>query len=315
MNARPLVTVCVATYNQHGMIEQCLRSILHQEAAADTIVLVGDDASSDGTADVVDALVREYGPVLRHYRRDANLGPYANMCDLLARAEGDFIARVDGDDFWLPGKLQRQLDVLQGNPDCAAVYTNAITVDPDGARRGLFNDVGDRRFDLAELLARGNVLNNSSVLFRAEHIPGWIARPDQIDFQVHLWLARRGWLYHLGEPLAAYRVGGQASLTAASGDRVRELYWQAIQSVPRELISDHDYACAIADFLRRVLFRSAKARDARLTCAWARCVYSASPYGRVRTTNLVAANVLRAVAKMFVGQVVPGNRSQVLYRR
>lgn len=315
MTARPRVTVCVATYNQRGLIEQCLRSILDQDASADSVVLVGDDASTDGTADVVDALVREYGPALRLYRREANLGAYRNMCDLLDRAEGDFIARVDGDDFWLPGKLQRQLDVLQSDPGCVAVYTNALLVDPNGVHRGLFNDVGDRRIELADLLRHGNVLNNSSVLFRAEHMAGWVLRPDQIDFQVHLWLARRGWLYHLGEPLAAYRVGVGTSLVSASGERVRELYWQAIQSVPKDLVGDEAYARGLADFLRRVLFRAARLRDPALVRAWAGRVYGDSPYGRIRTTALVASNVLGMLARMLAARLGPGDRRRVLYRR
>ena len=49
------------------------------------------------------------------------------MRDLIARADGEFIARTDGDDYWLPGKLQRQLEYLLAHPDCAAVYTNAIS--------------------------------------------------------------------------------------------------------------------------------------------------------------------------------------------
>src|SRR5690606_33959180 len=126
----------------------------------------------------------------------------------------------------------------------SAVYTNAITVDSAGVQHGRFNDVRDERIDLPNLLRTGNVLNNSSVLFRAEHVHGWVARVDQIDFQVHLWLAQRGWLYHLGAPLSAYRVGSAASLVTASNERVRELYWQAIQSVPRHLVSEDDFAHA-----------------------------------------------------------------------
>ena len=96
------------------------------------------------------------------------------MRELLLRAQGDYVARVDGDDYWLPGKLARQIAYLQTHPHCTAVYTNAVTVDESGRYIGLFNDIGDARLTLANLLRRGNALNNSSVLFRAVNTVGWI---------------------------------------------------------------------------------------------------------------------------------------------
>lgn len=309
------MTVCVVTYNQRTFIETCLRSILDQEVDADLCVLVGDDGSTDGTSEVIEALAAQYGERLHHFRREPNLGAKENMCDLLHRADGEFVARVDGDDYWLPGKLARQLDYLARHPACSAVYSNAITVDEIGARLGLFNDLGDVRLELPTLLQRGNVLNNSSVLFRAANLPLWADNSDQLDYQVHLSQALRGWLGHIGEPLAAYRVATQGSMVASSNERVRELYWQAIQSVPRDAVSDDDYAHGLADFLRRVFFRSVATRDPGLLRTWSAHVYAASPYGRARTTALVAANILRMTGKMLAARIpFSGHEKNVLYR-
>src|SRR6185437_7332158 len=123
-------------------------------------VLVGDDASDDGTSEIVAALAVECPSAVRHLRRPLRMGSFENMRDLIARADGEYIAHVDGDDFWFPGKLARQLAFLQAHPDCAAVYTNAVTIGTDGSQIGLFNDVRDARFELATLLHRGNFLNN-----------------------------------------------------------------------------------------------------------------------------------------------------------
>lgn len=311
---RPRLCVCVVTYNQRDYIETCLRSILDQTVDADMRVVVGDDGSTDGTSDIIQALAAGYGPRLVHLRRERNLGPFGNMLDLLARADGEFIARVDGDDYWRPGKLARQLAYLQRHPDCSAVYTNALTVDEGGRALGLFNDLGDARLDLATLLRRGNALNNSSVLYRAKHGTGW-HEGEQIDYQIHLWLARHGWLGHIGEPLAGYRVSTQGSLVLSANERIRTLYWQAIQSVPRELVSDDDYAHGIADFLRRVLFRSIRMRDPLLFRTWAKRIYAASPYGAVRTTAFVAIAILRMVGKMLAARLsFSGRCRNILYR-
>ncbi len=317
--SRPLINVCVVTFNQRDLIETCLRSIVDQPVDAEVRVLVGDDASNDGTSEIVARLASEYPDRIQHLRREPRLGGFANMRDLITRADGDFVARVDGDDYWLPGKLARQLAFLQAHPDCAAVYTNAITVDGSGNRVGLFNDVGDGHFDLAAILRRGNFLNNSSVLFRVAGRQAWLDVAElQIDYRVHLWHARHGWLGHVGEPLAAYRVDSPGSMVSGMNDRVRELYWEAIQSVPRELVSDEDYAHGLADFLRRVFFRAVRTRQPRLFRAWRKRVLEASPCGALRMDALMLDSILRITAKEAAGRFrhdANGQRLRVLYRR
>jgi glycosyltransferase involved in cell wall biosynthesis len=317
--SRPTVSVCIVTCNQPDLIAQCVRSVLEQQADADVTILVGDDASDDGTSEIVASLAAEHPCRIRHIRHEPRVGAFANMRDLIARADGDFVARVDGDDYWLPGKLQRQVDYLQAHPDCAAVYTNAITMDEGGKRIGLFNDVGDARFDLAAMLRRGNFLNNSSVLFRDAGRNAWLdVDVPQIDYRVHLWHAQRGWIGHIGEPLAAYRVATQGSMVSGMNERVRELYWEAIQSVPHERVSDGDYARGIADFLRRVFFRALRTRQSQLLRDWHARVLAASPYGGLRTNALALASILRIAWKEAAGRFkrdADGQRVRVLYRR
>lgn len=317
--SRPIVTVCIVTCNQRDFIETCVRSVADQKVDAELHILVGDDASNDGTSEIVEGLAREYPSSVQYLHREQRMGGFANMRDLISRAEGEFVARVDGDDHWLPGKLQRQLSFLQANPGCAAVYTNAITIDEKDARIGLFNDVGDACFDLAAMLRRGNFLNNSSVLFRYAGRQAWLDVTElQIDYRVHLWHARHGWLGHIGEPLVAYRVNTQGSMVSGMNERVRELYWQAIQSVPRELVSDGDYAHGVADFLRRVFFRAVRTRQPQLFRAWRKRAIGASPWGALRMDALTLASIGRITAKEIAGYFrrgTDGRRLRILYRR
>lgn len=313
--SRPLISVCVTTYNQRDFIEVCLRSILEQQVDADMEILVGDDASNDGTSEVIAGLVQQYGDRLQHVLRNPNIGALHNMCDLIERAQGDFIARVDGDDYWLAGKLSQQLSYLHSNPKCTAVFSNAITVDEAGRWLGHFNDAGDTQLDLATLLRQGNVLNNSSLLFRRNNRYAWLDAPDLIDYQLHMELARNGRLGHIAQPLAAYRVNTQGSMVASSNAYVRQLYWQAIMSVPRDAVSDADFAHGLADFLRRVAFRALRTRDAALLRQWATPVYAASPYGTLRTTALVVCNIARMAGKMLLAHLPFSRREKnVLYR-
>lgn len=312
---QPSVTVCVVTCNQRAFIASCLRSILVQQANVELNLLVGDDASDDGTSEIIQQLAIEHPGRIVHLRRDRRLGAMANMRDLMTRAEGDYIARTDGDDCWLPGKLQRQLEYLGQSPDCAAVYTNAITLDEAGNHIGLFNDVGDAQFDLPAMLRRGNFLNNSSMLMRAAGRRAWLdLDAPQIDYRVHLWHARHGLLGHIGEPLTAYRVNTRGSMVATSNEHVRGLYWQAIQSVPRELVTNEDYARGIADFLRRVCFRALSTRNLALLRDWSKVVFAASPYGWSRTLALVLGSIVRMAGKLAAAQVAARTSPPVLYR-
>lgn len=316
---KPTIAVCIVTYNQRDYIGSCLRSVAEQVVDAELRILVGDDASTDGTSAIVAQLAAEFPARIYNIRREPNVGVFANLRDLITRANGDYIAVVDGDDYWLPGKLARQLAYLRTHPDCTAVYTNAITVDEQGNRIGLFNDAGDARLDLAALLRNGNFLNNSSGLIRAAGRQGWLDVPGpQIDYRVHLWHARHGWLGHIAEPLTAYRVNTHGSMVGTMNDQVREWYWQAIQSVPRELVSDDDYAHGLADFLRRVFFRAVRTRRPQLFRTWRKRVIEASPYGSLRMDALTLAAILRITAKEAVGRFrhdASGRRLRVMYRR
>jgi glycosyltransferase involved in cell wall biosynthesis len=309
----------VTTFNQQGYIGACLESLLPQAADCDAEILVGDDCSADGTSEIVASLAAAHPTLITHVRHSPRLGSAANTKSLLSQCTGDCIARVDGDDYWLPGKLARQLDYLDAHPDCSAVYTNAITIDESGRPFGLFNDAGDARFDLAALLRRGNFLNNSSVVFRRQSIAPWLATDGPlIDYRAHLLHARFGYVAQIGEPLTAYRVDANGSMVAGMNDKVRELYWEAIMSAPRDAVRDRDFALGLADFLRRVAFRAVRTRDGALLSHWGRRVFDASPYGRSRTAALALASILRMVVKGAAGALrrdAHGSRQRVLYRR
>jgi len=315
----PRVSICVTTFNQHRYIGECLESLLAQASECDAEILVGDDCSDDGTSELILGLASAHPALITHIRHAPRLGASLNTKALLTRCVGEYVARLDGDDYWLPGKLGRQVEYLDTHPDCSAVYTNAITTDEVGNRMGLFNDVGDSRFDLAALLRHGNFLNNSSVLFRRQSIAPWVAIDGAlIDYRAHLLHARFGYVAQLGESLTAYRVNAQGSMVAGMNDKVRELYWEAILSVPRDRISDQDFALGIADFLRRVAFRAARTRNWQLLRDWAKRVFAVSPYGRMRTGLLTSASILRILGKETVGvfrKDADGKRQHVLYRR
>lgn len=317
--SHPLVSVIMLAYNHGNYIAKAIEGVLSQANLFPIELLIGEDCSTDATREIAVHYQKLNAGIVRVITADTNVGSLANSRRVLAAARGDFIAYLDGDDYWLPGKLEKQLTFLRSNACCAAVYTNALTMDRQGNHVGVFNDAGDLRIDLAGLLSHGNFFCNSSMVYRASArtVLLEITQPS-IDFQAHLTLARLGWLAQLGEPLTVYRINSSGSMVAQANDHVRELYWQAIQSVPRELVSDAAYASGIADFLRRVFFRAVHKWRWSLLQKWAPRVCSASPYGRSRTLLLTCCSIARITFLECMGlfrRNGSGRRLKVLYRR
>ncbi len=104
-------------FNAGKTIDASLRSALSQEGV-DLEVIVVDDGSSDDTV----ARASAHGPRVQVLRQ-ANAGPQVARNRAIEQARGEFVAFLDSDDLWLPGKLQAQLKVLRGQPEVAAVFS------------------------------------------------------------------------------------------------------------------------------------------------------------------------------------------------
>lgn len=315
----PRVTVCIATCNHRRYIEQCLSSVLDQSPEDILEILIGDDASDDGTSDIIREFATRHPGLVFHFRHNQRLGAFENTRYLFKRAKGAYIACLDGDDYWCSGKLRRQVARLDDDPACAAVYTNAITIHEDGRRIGLFNDVGDERFDLGALIERGNFLNYSSMVFRAQSIAPILAEKNPIlDYAVHLIHAGFGSVEQLRQPLTVYRVHATGSMVATDNNRVRELYWEAIQMATRLGVSDHSLALGLADFLRRIFIRSMRTWNIQLLSTWLPRVLGVSPYGRLRTLWLTLGSITHTVLRTGLGlfrRAPNGGRLKILHRR
>lgn len=315
---KPVVSVLLMAFNHANHFAEAVESVVSQRTNVPIELLIGEDCSTDGTSELALQYQARHPDMIRVITADRNVGATRNYRRLLLAARGQFIAYLDGDDYWLPGKIDRQLETLREDPGLVAAYTNAVTVTPDGTLSGIFNDLGDRRLDLAFLLRKGNLLNNSSIMFRSEMRESILATPGTfIDYMIHLTLAGHGPVAHIGSPLVAYRWNAAGSMVSSSGERVRQLYWEAIMSVPRARVSDHDFASGVANFMRRVLFRSISGRNLSLARTWWPIVASASPYGPLKTAAMVLGSSIRIGAKMILARLRPtraDGRSTVLYR-
>jgi glycosyltransferase involved in cell wall biosynthesis len=128
-----LVSVLVQTYHQEAYIKQCLNGILMQQGDFRMEVLLGVDSSEDATEAICRDYAAKYPNIIRLFVRDPAdkvilfgqpIGRF-NFCQNLLAAGGDYVAIVEGDDYWTDAyKLRKQVDFLQTNPDVNFCCTN-----------------------------------------------------------------------------------------------------------------------------------------------------------------------------------------------
>ncbi|MCD9124383.1 glycosyltransferase family 2 protein [Luteimonas fraxinea] len=296
--SQPLVSVCITTYNQRDYILECLESAFQCAGEIPIEIIVGDDASDDGTSEIVEAFAQRTGGIVRHVRHDIRLGAFRNYDHVIALARAPLIAHLDGDDYWLPGKLVLQVSFMQGNPDCAAVYTNAVTIDERGRRLGVFNNVQHGEWTLEGMLERGNFLNTSSMVFRTHLRKSLLAiNGPYLDYLMHLRFAQHGKLVQLPGEFVAYRIDARGSMVSTMGGRVRELYWASILDVPKDLASERSRARGMADFLRRVILRDLRAGHLQSIMSWVGRVAGEAPCSFPLLAALVASSLAHVAAR------------------
>lgn len=272
----PSVSVCIATYNQDQYVLDCVMSVVSQANDVSLEILVGDDQSTDGTEAILRSLEIKYPDVIQYHRHQSRLGPERNYQFLIGRARGKYIAHLDGDDYWLPGKLRMQLAILEESADLIACYTNALCIDENGVPIGVFNNSQPPRFDFSHLLRKGNFLNLSSMVYRAEVgscICSW--PPRFIDYKIHLAIAEKGDVGYLNLFGVAYRVNSIGSMVLNQAEIVWQLYWEAICYAASKNVDRSVFIDASADFLRRIAFRSIKSRSLYFFVYWWKLVSEA----------------------------------------
>ncbi len=274
--ADPPVSVVLRTYNHAPFIAQAIESVLIQQTPFPFELVVGEDCSTDGTREIVEAYGRRYPEIVHPVLPERNVGHGEMLRQALAACRGELIAYLDGDDYWTSTeKLARQREFLEANPDCHDCFHDvSLIYDEAGIPSGNVSPrFSEEQFDLEQIVMEC-FPPAPSMMFRrwiVEELDRSAFDSAWLDWVIHIRAAMRGPLGYIPEPLAAYRVhrGGMFS----SLDRVSQLeedirfYGGLLEQLPeqRALIE------------RCIAFRHAQLAVERLGIPFEACVVLADP--------------------------------------
>lgn len=209
MSATPLVSVFIPTYNDENFVQQAIDSVLAQKFSNYELIII-NDASTDRTAEIINQY--RHQPQVRIYHNKNNLGVAANWNFGVSLCRGDFVVRLNADDFFAPDYLEKVIAVFQQYPETDMVFTGVNLLNNDKLAQELPYKESWIRPGLLFLPEILHVccIRASSVCVKRRCFERWGGVIEEMD--VHedweLWvrIAANGQVGYIAEPLTYYRV-------------------------------------------------------------------------------------------------------------
>lgn len=216
------VSVCCITYNHEHYLAQAIESVLAQQTNFAVEMVIGEDCSPDSTRAVAQRYAEQYPGRVRVLTPAHNLGIMRNLMATIAACRGEFIAFLEGDDYWTdPTKLQRQVDDLRAHPEGAMSFHDAEIFYNEGDKPAhLFSEKfagilpapggSPASFSQLDLGRLGWFMPSAAMLFRASSLtlplPTWFANVFSGDYTLQLLSTRAGTARYLPRVMSRYRL-------------------------------------------------------------------------------------------------------------
>ncbi len=213
------LSVCVFTYNHAAYISQTIESILMQKSDFDFEIVIGEDNSTDGTREIVQEYQLKYPGKVRAILNPENKGMMKNNIDTILACRGEYIALMDGDDFWTnPQKVQKQVDFLNANSSYAFCFHDGLILGVDGkiADVTCCYDLKKNTVEFDDVISDVSIPTHSIVFRRAAiggYPPKWFETLNAPDLPLYLLLCEYGSGYFFSECWGVYRKHAGGSWT------------------------------------------------------------------------------------------------------
>lgn len=220
-----LLTVLIVTYNQKDYISRALDSVLNQKTGFAFEVVVHDDASYDGTEDIIEYYRSKYPSIIKLVIEKEN--QYSKGADHLMRALAQCCRRkymiiLEGDDFWCDsGKLQKQLEYMERHPEASATTHRCEILRKN--EEGNLIRVGyapskkkQNSWSIKELIDWEDAPHTTSMLYRTQYfkeMPDSILSISAGDWRTAVWLRTRGEIHYSNDIMSAHEQFVKGSYT------------------------------------------------------------------------------------------------------
>ena len=247
---RPQVAPCKASvmlkaYNHERFIAQAIDSALAQQTEFPYEILIGEDCSTDGTRSIVLEYAARHPDRIRVLASERNLGMVGSTMALYAACRGEYIAWLDGDDYWIStDKLQRQVDFLNAHREYTLCYHDSLVLEPGGrAHRHSLATPGQTTYTIVDLLV-GPLGFAGSCVYRKvlAGFPPWFEHLPYSDWPLQLLHAERGLAAWLPGLLSVYRADGTSEAALgynAHAHRTIYEFWAGRQAAVYDAFNRH----------------------------------------------------------------------------
>jgi len=210
--AEPKVSILCLAYNQKDYIRQALDGFISQKTDFEFEVLINDDASNDGTAQIIKEYSIKYPEIIKpvfHLENQYSKGVRGLLIrNLLPLAKGHYIALCDGDDYFCDNsKLQVQVDFMDENPDCALCFHPVrVIYENKGSNEYVYPIITGKsnQFTLKKLLKR-NFIQTNSVMYRRRKYENLPVDIMPGDWYLHLYHSQFGKIGIINKVMSVYR--------------------------------------------------------------------------------------------------------------
>ncbi|MGC8115453.1 glycosyltransferase [Metapseudomonas otitidis] len=213
LNECSKLSVLLVTYNHETYIRRALESLFKQEYPGAIELVIADDASTDGTLELIRTYERlDPRFIFSYLPADINVGITKNYQRGFAACTGEYVAVLEGDDYWVsPKKLSRQLAFLEGHWECDLCSVNYFVRYEANATFSERTSIGTgyRLLNARDLIADNVVGNFSTCMYRKsalDTLPAELFEVRAYDWIVNICVAMHGLIGFLEEPMSVYRV-------------------------------------------------------------------------------------------------------------
>ncbi|WP_338815500.1 glycosyltransferase (plasmid) [Bernardetia sp. Wsw4-3y2] len=207
-----MVAIWMVTYNHEAFIDEALQGIINQKADFKYKVFIGEDFSSDKTKEICLRYQKEYPDKVELITRDKNIGNIANALDIYKvcfDSSAKYIAMCEGDDYWTDtNKLQKQVDVLEKNPQYVGSFHETETINEEREKLEIiYGGNTENIVKTDDLLTTKSLFHTSSFLFRRKYLelPNWFGQTVSADMALFTILSSKGNIIKVDGKMSVYR--------------------------------------------------------------------------------------------------------------